>query len=718
MPKKALFFLFACLICFTGVFAEGQKVIHGPVTVELTAEDLKVERGAPFWVAVQMEMEENWHAYWKNPGGTGFPPRIEWDLPEGVAVEEVQWPLPEKVETPEGSAYFYHGHASLLVKLVQEDPDLLTGSVPVRATLKWLVCSDANCRPGEAGIETAVVVIDGPSEKDPGRIEEFARARKSIPKKIAPHRCTVEGNTIAIDLDSELIDGAEEVDFYPENPTLEVAEIESEKGVLSLSCLEPKEGELVNGIVVVKRGGENLAYELEVPIIGNGTEVALLDDPDMAVKEDAPLFEGGVAWALLLAFAGGLILNLMPCVLPVISLKIFSFVKMAGENRAAIIKHGVLFTFGVLVSFWTLALMLIILQGYGHVVGWGFQLQEPLFVGILTALIFVFSLSLFGVFEFGTMFASWAGQKETEAKKESEGAFSAFMSGVLATAVATPCTGPFLGPAIGFAMTLPAYSSLLVFSSLALGMASPYLLVSLFPSFLRYLPKPGPWMVTFKEILGFCMLATSLWLLWVFGAQTGMIALFGLLAGLFVLSVGSWIYGKWGTPLQKPAVRYISYGLTAAAAIAGMGLVVKASEADPLPPSELVAVNDDHLSYEEKIRRWVPYSKEKLNALQEQGTPVLVDFTARWCLICQANHMVLSTRQVSDRLAELGVVKMEADWTKNDPAITEALKEFGRSGVPLYLLYEPKGGKKPFVLPQVLTPDIVMDYLDKIEDQL
>ncbi|MCB1149712.1 MAG: thioredoxin family protein, partial [Chlamydiia bacterium] len=419
-------------------------------------------------------------------------------------------------------------------------------------------------------------------------------------------------------------------------------------------------------------------------------------------------FDGGFLMALLFAFAGGLILNLMPCVLPVISLKIFSFVKMSGEKRSEIVRHGVLFTLGVLVSFWALAGALIALQASGAAVGWGFQLQDPLFVGILTAIIFVFGLSLFGVFEFGTTFSSWAGQQQSNIGQSSSGKASAFFSGVLATTVATPCTGPFLGPAIGFAMTLSALGSLTVFTFLALGMASPYLLISLFPSLIRFLPKPGKWMVTFKEILGFCMVATALWLVWVFAAQTSMMATSALLVALFGLSVGSWIYGKWGTPLRKRPVRIVAYALTLATLLGSTGLVLRASQMIE-EPIELVAVNDPTAESKD-IHGWEPFNKERLDYLRSQGIPVFIDFTARWCLICQANHMVLSTEEVEGRMAEAGVVKMLADWTKNDPEITAELKKFGRSGVPLYLLYGKE--EEPTILPQMLSPDLVVEYID------
>jgi thiol:disulfide interchange protein DsbD len=277
------------------------------------------------------------------------------------------------------------------------------------------------------------------------------------------------------------------------------------------------------------------------------------------------------------------------------------------------------------------------------------------------------------------------------------------LSGVLATTVATPCTGPFLGSAIGFAMTLTPIYSLLIFTSLGLGMASPYLIIAAFPSLIRLLPKPGDWMVSFKEFMGFCMLATSLWLLWVFGAQTDQMAVFALLFGFLLLSLSCWVYGKWGSPVNHPVMRYVSYAVALCLLGGGIYTIVNAS----LLPRSGMASEAVH-------EGWENFSKEKLDQYRSQGKPVLVDFTAKWCLICQTNHVVLSLNDVSQKMDKLGVVKMKADWTRYDPAITAELAKYGRNGVPLYLLFPADPKAEPYVLPQMLTPDVVSDYLEKI----
>ena len=336
-------------------------------------------------------------------------------------------------------------------------------------------------------------------------------------------------------------------------------------------------------------------------------------------------------------------------------------------------------------------------------VGWGFQLQEPLFVAGLAAVLVVFSLSLFGVFEFGAIFASWAGQ--TESDKKTSGLFGSFFSGVLATAVATPCTGPFLGSALGFAVTLEPYLALLIFTALGIGMAFPYLILAAFPSLLRFLPKPGNWMVTFKEVMGFLLLTTVLWLVWVFGAQTDYYAVFLLLTGFLCLAFACWIVGKWGTPIMKKQKRILSTILASLFLLAGAYAVISAATGEATQTTEDMSSG------------WEPFSTERVAELQQQGIPVIVDFTAKWCLICQTNHLVFLLPEVDKKLNELGVVRMMADWTRNDPEITKALRDYGRSGVPLYLLFGKTPDQPPMVLPQVLTADIVIGHLDKIENK-
>lgn len=443
----------------------------------------------------------------------------------------------------------------------------------------------------------------------------------------------------------------------------------------------------------------------KLPKVNQENLIGLVEANKTATKSESipeSQFEGGLGFAILLAFVGGIILNLMPCVLPVISFKILSFIKMSGKSRFVTFQHGLFFSLGVLVSFWILAGALLLLQYYGQSVGWGFQLQEPLFVAVLTAVLVAMSLSLFGVFEAGSFFNTVASRAPRDDQTRPKALMGSFFSGVLATAVATPCTGPFLGSAVGFAVTQPPFYAMLIFTSLGLGMALPYLLLSAFPKLIAFLPKPGNWMVTFKEFMGFILLATSLWLMWVFASQTGSTALIVLLIGLLLLALGCWVYGKYTLPTCSRVVKYIGTGV--AALFLSMSLLVIFGS------SKFETFNEESNN---TYAGWERFSPELVAELQSEGKPVFVDFTAKWCLICQANHAVLTSGSVATKLDQLGVVRMKADWTNGNQIITKELKRYGRSGVPLYLLYGPNGGD-PVVLPQVLTPDVILSHLEKM----
>lgn len=431
-----------------------------------------------------------------------------------------------------------------------------------------------------------------------------------------------------------------------------------------------------------------------------GSPLCRANDSDATDTPGTLLGDFGIAVSL--AFLGGLVLNLMPCVLPVISFKVMGFVQMAKESRAAILRHSLAFFVGVLLSFWGLAGVLLALRAYGQSVGWGFQLQEPLFVGLLAIALLIFGLSLFGVFELGTGMSAWAGKEEAITQKKFSGLTGSFLSGVLATAVATPCTGPFLGTTLGFAVTLPSSLAMIVFTAMATGMSMPYLLVAFVPGALRYFPKPGAWMVTFREIMGFVIMLTVLWLVWVFLALTAPLSVFLLLSAFVSAAIACWVFGKWGHAARASVPRMIGIVLAAVFMTSGLCEVVAASR-----------ISSDPKEHQQDASAWETFSAEKLEKYRREGVPVFVDFTAKWCLICQANKVALHADSVVKKFSEKGVVRMTADWTKNDPFITQELKKLGRSGVPLYVLYVP-GETEPQVLPQVLTPDVVTNSLDAI----
>ena len=424
--------------------------------------------------------------------------------------------------------------------------------------------------------------------------------------------------------------------------------------------------------------GKSVALEVDAPVAPKAT-VRVATPP---ARDDLPL-------ALGLAFLGGLVLNLMPCVLPVLSLKVLGFVRHAGEGGRPW-RHGAAFTLGVLVSFWTLAGLLLALRSAGEQVGWGFQLQSPAFVVFLSGLFLLLGLNLFGVFEIGT---SLIAAGNLTARRT--GLAASFGSGALATLVASPCTAPFMGSALGFGLTQPPALSVLVFTSLALGMAAPYFLLSLYPGWMRFLPKPGAWMEGFKQLMGFFLMATVAALVWLFGQQAGVNGMGALLAALVAMGLGAWLYGR-AAASTRP--RWRMAGGAAGVGLVTVGLLVGLSRAGAGAPAR-------------EAGEWEPWSRERVAELRQAGRPVFVDFTAAWCLTCQVNERVaLRDPEVQARLRDRGVAFLKADWTLRDPQITEALASHGRQGVPLYVLYD--GGREPVVLPEVITPGIVLEALE------
>lgn len=735
-------FAFFKLLMFLFIFTASpllQGAVSDPVSVELLHENTSVKPGHPFWVAIHIKMEDKWHCYWKNPGDIGMPIAIDWSLPEGFEASIVEWPVPKRFDHDSIVGYGYEDEVILLSKITPPAQGINLPAVRLGASLSWLACSESECLPGSADVALDVPVHNAPPKTHEAWGPLIAKARENLPKsdwtEITAKR---NADLLEIALKAPACLGeASRVLFFPETQNHIDDHIEATvtytNNLAGLYVVGLKENEAqkskldtIKGILVLQGGVDDQilhAIKVDLPISDSVGGVSPLDSSELAENDafsgptqsiaphpDAQLNEG-ILFYMASAFLGGLILNLMPCVLPVISLKIMSFVNMSGKDRSKTFKHGLAFSLGVLISFWFLAAILLALQLYGHAVGWGFQMQDPKFIAVFAIIMLVFSLSMFGVLEVGTLFASWAGQGEAKAKEGSDTLYNSFFSGVFATAVATPCTGPFLGPAVAFAVLQPPYWALLVFTALGIGMASPYLLLSAFPEWLKFIPRPGNWMITFKECAGFMMMACVIWLLWVFSDQTSSSASFLLLAGLFAISFGCWIYGKWASPIRVKRVRMTGLVIGLIFFIIGGKIAFYASTLEaPLQKEG----SFDQASAGSSVNSWEPFNEARLHALQLQGIPVIIDFTARWCLICQANHFILATDSVENKMRDLGVVKMKADWTRYDPAITNELRKHGRNSVPLYLLYPGKPGVMPEVLPQVLTPDTVIKYLDEL----
>lgn len=709
---KSILYLFLPLIFISsGAFAsEHQTVAHSsePVKVRLLSEEESIQPGRPFWVGVELKMADGWDTYWVNPGDSGFPTQVHWQLPEGFKAGPLHWPYPEKFISDSLVAFGYTDTVVLLTQITPAQNLPADKNIEIKANVNWLACKDS-CVPGSADLSLSLPVSDMAPKASTATASLFENTRQVLPKKLSQQEVSVSTHNEEIVLNFHPKNGSfgeiTDLLFIPEEGEVvdysapQVFKKVHEGMVLNVKRAHP-EGtmpSLVKGVLLVSEKGTTIKKAIQIESSLNSSAISANDAP---VKEVA-----SVGVALGLAFLGGLILNVMPCVLPVIALKIFGFVKMAHQKRSLVLKHGAVFSFGVLISFWILAGGLFILRAYGEGVGWGFQLQEPMFVAVLAAVLFLLGLSLFGVFELGTSLISLGSKAQSSA---SSPLGSSFMSGVLATLVATPCTGPLLGPALGFAMTLPPVQGLLIFTSMGLGMASPYLLFSAFPKLVKYLPKPGNWMISFKQIMGFLMMATVVWLVWVFGAQTDNMGTFVLMGSLLLLAIGAWIFGTWGTPARKKRTRAFAVVAAALMLFTGGGAALMTAkqyrEVSTQPQSGIELVSD---------HGWSAYSPERVAELRAQGVPVFVDFTAKWCLICQANKVILHSSEMQKAFADKGVVTMMADWTKKDPVITQELQKLGRTGVPVYVLYP--GDEKPaYILPQTLTTNVVREYLNKL----
>jgi thiol:disulfide interchange protein DsbD len=677
----------------------------------LGAELATVTPGEAFTLALRIQMDPEWHCYWLNPGDAGMAASIKWQLPAGITVGELQYPAPHYIPTPPLASYGYEGEVLLLMDATV-DPSLKPGAtLELKGRADWLVCKEV-CLPARDEIALTVRVASEAEDNlewAPG----IAKARAALPRPASEvDGLTVraaraeKGYVLALSAADPSPWAQQEIRFFVRDQQVLTHAAPQEKrvgpGMVTLSLVESEyatqPAERLRGVLTLpesaswKPGAPVHAIAFEAPVEALGS-IAL---PAASAGGDA--LSSTLLLVLASAFVGGVILNLMPCVFPVLSLKIMSFVQQAGDDRAKIRNHGFVFTFGVLASFWALSGLLLLLRAGGSQLGWGFQLQSPTFVAIIALLIFGLGLNLAGVFEVG-MGLTRLGSTGAA----STGYSGSFFSGVLATAVATPCTAPFMGSALGYAIAQPAATSMLVFTALGAGMATPYLVLSLYPRLLSFLPRPGAWMETLKQVLSFPLFATAIWLLWVFGLQTGVDGAAGLLLAMLLLSVAGWILGKWNPYAISTRTRVVTRALAVLALAAGLGFAWNAAQQ--------TAPADSTGSTSPSASAWQPYSEEKLQGLLAGQRTVFVDFTAAWCLTCQVNKRTVLRREATmNAFAEKGVTLLIADWTNNDPAIAAKIESLGRSGVPVYALYK-QGASQPLLLPELLTEGIVLEAL-------
>lgn len=684
--------IFSLLLLFSllfGAMALANPINTGNVDARLTSVATQISPGSTFTLMLEHQIRPEWHTYWVNPGDSGAATEVTWRSPEDFEFGDIEWPYPEQV--PYGPLMNYGYHDRVVFPIEVTAPASIDGSkVTFDMKGEWLVCADI-CIP-ERGELTLTVAVGDELILDPGLVNQAQIARQQVPQFINAKASVVEGEQIVltVEMPGLMSERVQTVDYFPfaqaliDNPAEQVLDITEAGFDLTLTPgYDYQPGADFSGIVVIQEeAGEirTTAFEIR-PGAGAGT------------RQEAESNQLSLWTALLFAFIGGVILNLMPCVFPVLSIKILS---LMGETTH-LKSHGWMYVLGVVLSFVAIAALLIILRAGGAEIGWGFQLQSPWVVGSLVYLFLLVGLNLSGYFQIGTSLMSFG------AGSESQSGFSgSFFTGVLATLVAAPCTAPFMASAIGFALTQSNLAALLIFTSLGLGMAAPYLALCYSPALIDKLPRPGPWMERFKELLAFPLYASAIWLLWVLSLQAGADGVLVVGAGAVLLVFAIWLLKH----LPNRKTLRISTQLLALL----MLLTVAYS------PTELElaqATIQAPETTEQPSGNFEIYSTETLAEYREQG-PVFVNFTAAWCVTCKVNEAVaLGTDETMAMLTEKSVRYLKGDWTNEDPEITRKLTEHGRSGVPLYLLYHP-GQEQPVVLPQILTQDLVVSELEKL----
>ena len=683
MPRLTIF-LFS-LIAFTSV-AKGQfGYLTGTPssTATLVSEKKTIAPGQTFSVALQLAHPAEWHSYYQNSGGVELAPAIEWKLPEGFAAGPIQWPVPVVKDGFFGKSFVYLGSPVFIVDLTAPASLKLGETVTLTADAQWQICKDSCIN--EKKSLTLTLVVSSVAENDPTTAELFRKARASQPTKPASWKFSATSAAdevqLRIEPDSAFQDAP--TDFIPNQnfllPASAGGKITRDGNAWRVSLKRATKDALDQPIAQGKSFSGILtgAKPIEVP----ETLIGSMPAQSLSFLKFLPILGG--------MLLGGLILNLMPCVFPVIGLKIMGFVQQAGADRKKIALHGITFALGVLASFGVLSGILFVAReaaGGGDQIGWGYQLQNPWVVLSLMLLMFVLALNMFGVFEMGTSATSVGGSLQSK-----QGLSGSFFSGVLATVVATPCSAPFLGAAIGAAIALPAFQFFAAFGSMAIGLALPYLILSIFPKLIDLLPRPGAWMESFKQAMSFLLFATTGYLLWVYAGIIDFDNMLGPIFGLCATAVAFWIHGRWNLPHLKQGTRLTALVLTLLFAASGFYLAK--------PPGKAAI-------------EWEHWSQERVESLLAEGKPVYIDFTAKWCATCQFNKKRAYTPEVIALMKKKGVVLLKGDKTKPDPKIEEALRKLRRSAIPVNVLLAP--GKEPIILPELLSPDDVKAALEKL----
>lgn len=688
-------------------FAASAQLPHGAVvtTEQVRAELLAhapdgIAPGKPLWLGLAIDHAPHWHTYWKNPGDSGLPTTVEWTLPPGFAAGDIEWPTPQALPVGPLMNFGHEGRLLLPVRVTVPD-DFTAPRLDVKLRADWLVCKDV-CIP-EGGDFALSIPAQAATSAHASRFEAAWAARPQAVDAAA--RARVDGGALVVGADAlpERLRG-QALQFFPELPGVidnaarPAQRWDGERWEVRVPLSAQRSESPAQMVAVLAAPGAGAGVQVRFavegawPAPGSTPAAAPTGDTPAATAAprslppssvpSAPL--PGFAFALLLALVGGALLNLMPCVFPVLSLKVLGFASHAHDRRA-LLAGGLAYTAGVVASFLLLAGLLLALRAGGEQLGWGFQLQSPLFVGALAVLFTLIGLNLAGVFEFGAMLPG-----NLAAMRARHPLADSALTGVLAVAVASPCTAPFMGASLGLAATLPTTQALAIFATLGLGMALPYLAASAWPALARLLPRPGAWMARFKALMAFPMFATVVWLLWVLGQQVGIDGAAGVLGLLVAVAFVAWALGS---PGMGPRGRF-GFGAASLAVLALTLAWAWPSLREDAAPATAAASADE---------RWQPWSAERVAALNAQGRTVFVDFTAAWCVTCQFNKRTVLNDAVL--LADFDlhrVALLRADWTRRDAAITAELARLGRNGVPVYALYRP-GASAPRLLGEFLS---------------
>ncbi len=662
--------------------------------------------GETITVATEITLAPHWHVYWKNPGDSGLPVKIDWTLPKGFEISEIKWPTPDKISYEILVNYGYYNRVTLLQDLTVPQ-ELPQGDLQITANLEMLVCNEI-CIPESDSV--SIVIGDNIDNRD-----YITQAKQKLPQNISgKFEYTEENGALKLSISPEQADifanaKAQQIDFFPiewgvinyvEQPSVTIdganITIKQARSDRPLSELSQIDGVLV---ITSDKKGENKGFAISAkPQTKDGSAPATQTDIRITEEQVTPnTQDSSMSWfsAIYLAILGGLILNLMPCVFPVLSIKALSLVKMRDEEKSHARLHGLAYTFGVVLSFLIIGGAFIILKETGSAIGWGFQLQNPVVVAGLAYLLFMIGLNLIGFFEFGGGFTN-VGQKLTQGSSLN----SSFFTGTLATLVATPCTAPFMGAAMGYAATQSAFLSMSVFAALGLGLALPYLVLSYIPALQKVLPRPGAWMNTFKQFLAFPMFASAIWLVWVVSQQAGSYGVLLVLLGMLSIAFCVWVSHLHSNGNKKTLTRTL--------------LILCLF----LPFFSLFYIKTTEINMQESPSKFgQEFSQEKLSELLQGDNPVFVEMTAAWCITCKVNHAVaIEIQATKDLFKEQNVEYLIGDWTNRNDTITEYLNEFGRNGVPLYVYYgarDKSTGERPqaHVLPQVLTKSTLRDTI-------